>query len=56
MNPREETDLDGDKRLVEALRSLSVAPTFSIGAEIARVTQQWNQGARDEKESSNGQE
>ena len=46
MKPHEETDLDGDNRLVEALRSLSDAPKFSIGAEIARVTAQWNQGAR----------
>ena len=46
MDATKETDMGNDERLVEALRSLSVAPTFSIGAEIAKAAEQWNQGAR----------
>lgn len=46
MNARDETDMDGDSRLVEALRSLSKPSSFSLGAEIAKANEQWNQGAR----------
>lgn len=42
MNPREETDLDGDDRLIAAMRELCQVPAFSLGEEIAK----WNQGAR----------
>ena len=46
MNPRDETDLDGDNRLVEALRALTGDPKFSIADELARINRQYNAGAR----------
>lgn len=49
MNPREETDLDGDDRLIAAMRELCQVPAFSLGEEIARVTKQM-------QEERNGQE
>ena len=42
MNPHEETDIDGDMRLVNAFRELLQGTTFSIGDEIAK----YNAGAR----------
>lgn len=42
MNAREETDMDGDDRLISAMRELAKVPTFSIGDEIAK----WNASAR----------
>ena len=42
MNPRDETDIDGDTRLINAFRELLQGTTFSIGDEIAK----YNAGAR----------
>ena len=39
---REETDIDGDTRLVDAMKQLATVPAFSIGDEIAK----YNAGAR----------
>ena len=46
MDATNETDMGNDERLVEALRSLSKPSSFSLGAEIAKANEQWNQGAR----------
>lgn len=50
MNPRDETDLDGDERLINAFRELLQGTTFSIGDEIAKVNELLA------KEDRNGQE
>lgn len=51
MNAREETDMDGDDRLISAMKELAKVPTFSIGDEIAK----WN-ASHPIKEERNGQE
>lgn len=37
MNPHDETDLDGDARLINAMRELVNLPSFDLGAEILAV-------------------
>lgn len=46
MNARDETDMDGDERLINAFRELSKVPTFSLGEEIARLTEPQREWAR----------
>ena len=35
MNARDETDIDGDTRLISAMRELVTLPKFDLGEEIA---------------------